>query len=411
MEDLEREEKHELVLRVLELLKQASHDLQSNPDLRLSDPASSAIKALLELETESDTILSSDPNLSRLSLHLSSLKSLVDKLRHSPHLGGGLRSFLRRRASTHELARVAGDIESEIQAWIDRESLDNLVKALDSFSPTFESAEEREEEEIALIDLLAQFDSRVSQGFNRELQDLVLKSKVFASLESILCNPNCSRTLRERSASVIESLIRFNKNVFVGQVLMGQTVHALISMSSVSVLGILCSLIRSIKSPLVDEIESNNEIPKIIGLLSSDNLEIRALALDCVLEIGYFGRKEAIEAMMDGGLVERLVELQRSELGGDLIDVGMCEEEREEMEVLGEERKHGRRDKRERYLEKHPFASCVAKFAVQMEVGEGLRQREKRAFKQEVLKRVREACVSDAEAATIGAEVLWGSSL
>jgi len=47
---------------------------------------------------------------------------------------------------------------------------------------------------------------------------------------------------------------------------------------------------------------------------------------------------------------------------------------------------------------------------VQLEVGEGLRQRERRAFKQEILVRVREACVSDAEAATIIAEVLWGSS-
>ncbi|KAF5776448.1 hypothetical protein HanXRQr2_Chr12g0524401 [Helianthus annuus] len=77
--------------------------------------------------------------------------------------------------------------------------------------------------------------------------------------------------------------------------------------------------------------------------------------------------------MLEADLVKRLVELQRCENG----DV---------------------------------FGSCVARFAVQLEVGEGLRQREKRELKQEVLKRVREVSVCEAEAATIIAEVLWGAS-
>lgn len=93
---------------------------------------------------------------------------------------------------------------------------------------------------------------------------------------------------------------------------------------------------------------------------------------------------------MKEGLVEKLVELQRSEKGGDLIEIG--------------------REKVSGVLERKPFASCVARFAVQLEVGEGLRQREKRAFKPEILIRVRDASVSEAEAATIAAEVLWGSS-
>ncbi|KAJ6372667.1 hypothetical protein OIU76_027061 [Salix suchowensis] len=99
--------------------------------------------------------------------------------------------------------------------------------------------------------------------------------------------------------------------------------------------------------------------------------------MDCILEIGYFGRKEAIEAMLTEGLIMKLVELQRSELCGDLIDTGMSDDEKE-------------RSRREnKFSESHPFASCVARFAVQLEVGEGLRQREKRAFKQEILKRVK----------------------
>ncbi|GAB2300286.1 hypothetical protein Dimus_034322 [Dionaea muscipula] len=398
MEAVEKEENQQ-VLRVLEILRQASQDLQSNPRTRPTGSNSSAIKALLELETESDNILSSDPNLSQLSHHLSYLKTLVEALEGNPGLFG-LFSFLRRRASYCEIARVAGDIQSELQAWIDRESLENLARSLRGFSSS--SAAEDDDEELAR--LLTLFRNRVSQGFNRDLQGLVLKSKVFSELEAVLCNPNCSLKLREHCASAIEALVAFNKHVFVVQVLMDPTTQALISIGTITSLKVLCSLIRSIKSPLVDEIESNKGISKIIALLGSKELEIQVMAMDCVLEIGYFGRKEAIEAMMREGLTKRLVELQRSELGGDLIEMGRWAAERGDEGDGGE-----RKGKREKYLEGHPFASCVARFAVQLEVGEGLRQREKRAFKQEILKRVREASVSDAEAATIVAEVLWGS--
>jgi hypothetical protein len=195
---------------------------------------------------------------------------------------------------------------------------------------------------------------------------------------------------------------------------MGRTIGSLITMASSASIKVLCSLIRSIKSPLVDEIESHGGIPKIINLLDFQDLELRVLAMDCVLEIGYFGRKDAIEAMLREGLIRKLVELQRSELGGALIDMGRNgssnggENEEVGVGVGGVEGKRGSRERS--FLERHPFASCVARFAVQLEVGEGLRQRERRAFKQEILVRVREACASDAEAATIIAEVLWGSS-
>ena len=196
---------------------------------------------------------------------------------------------------------------------------------------------------------------------------------------------------------------------------MGPTVKALITMASSHSISVLCSLIRSIKSPLVDEIESNGQIPKIISLLSSQDLQIRVLAFDCVLEIGYFGRKEAIDAMLEEDLIRKLVELQRSELGGDLIDLGRFENDQQHKQDEDDQKKEKKRKEskssRKGFLESHPFASCVARFWVQLEVGEGLRQREKRAFKQQILVRVREASLSDAEVATIVAEVLWGSSL
>ncbi|RYR76694.1 hypothetical protein Ahy_A01g001270 isoform A [Arachis hypogaea] len=355
------------VLEVLQALKQASQELQHK-----HDNTSLAIKALLELHTD----------LSALSHHLSRLKHLVDHInsttsRHRPH---SLRSFLSRRLSTHSISKLANSIESEIQAWIDRESIHSLSRHLnDHLAPD------------QLIALLTQFRQRLSQGFNRDLQDLVLNNKIFSSLESVLFDAKCSLNVRENAGLAVAALIRFNKDVFVGQVLMGPTIRALVSMGSLRSIEALCSLIRSIKSPFVDEIESNGEIPNIIGFLDCEELEMRVLGMDCVLEIGYFGRKEAVEAMLKEGLVEKLVELQRSELGGDLIDLDHEKKTEEE--------------------EGHPFASCVARFAVMLEIGEGLRQREKRAFKQEILVRVREASVSDAEAATIVAEVLWGTSL
>ena len=388
------------VLTVLEALRQASHHLQTNPTLNSDNSNSSAIKALLELETESNSLLSSDPHLSALSRHLSSLKDLVHTLQKSR--GHSLTSFLTRRASTQSISRVAGSIESEIRAWIDRERVEDLTRALRELADDDE-----------LVKLLTQFENRVSQGFSHELQDLILKSKVFSLLESVLCNPNCSKKIREHSGFAVSALIRFNKDVFVGQVLMGRTVLALIAMGSRSSLTVLWSLIQSIKSPLVDEIESNGEIPKIISFFSSQDLDIRIAAVDCAFEIGYYGRKEAIEAMLKEGVIEKLLELQRSEMGGILIEMGWFNEEEnmksfDGVDIEGIRRSRDSREKR--FLETHPFASCVARFAVQLEVGEGLRQREKRAFKQEILGLVREACASDAEAATIVAEVLWGSS-
>ncbi|KAL4589829.1 hypothetical protein LXL04_002740 [Taraxacum kok-saghyz] len=372
------------VLKVLEALKQASHDLQKNPDSKKKDggvcyTSSPSIRALLELENESESILSNDPHLTTLSTHLTALKTLIYNSYNARQRHRGLRSFLIGRVNSHEISRIAGSIESEIQAWIDREFIESLTQ-------TLRRASDFKDE--VLVDLMEQFEERIARGFDRELQDSILRSKVFNELETILCESRFSKKVREASAFAIAELIKFNKDVFVGQVLMGETVCALISLSSVRSIQILSILIKSIKSPIVDEIVSTGEIPKIIAFLSSNDFSIRTMAMECVLEIGYFGRKEAIDAMLEEGLVRKLVELQKSEMGGVLMD------------VRGENEN----------IERHPFESCVARFAVQLEVGEGLRQREKRELKQEVLKRVREAHVCDAESATIVAEVLWGAT-
>ncbi|KAJ6372668.1 hypothetical protein OIU76_027062 [Salix suchowensis] len=127
MEDPSSKQEITRVLKVLEALKQASHELHTLPSTNVIE--SDSIKALLELETESDTFLSKDPRLSTLSQQLTELKSLVDTLQKS--CGHGLGSFLTRRFLIQSISRVAGSIESEIQAWIDRESIESLIKGFE----------------------------------------------------------------------------------------------------------------------------------------------------------------------------------------------------------------------------------------------------------------------------------------
>ncbi|MFS7902784.1 putative armadillo-like helical protein [Helianthus anomalus] len=214
---------------------------------------------------------------------------------------------------------LAGAIESEIQALIDREFIKTLTQTLvHTCTVTVESYMKQE---LVLIDLIEEFEERIGRGFDWKLHDLILISKVFTKLKLILCERSFSNVVREASVFAIAKLIRFNKDVFVGQILISKTVCALISLTSVRSIQILCTLIRSIKSPIVDEIVSGDIIPKLVGFLTSDEVSIRAMAVNCVLEVGYFGRKEAIDAMLEVDLVKRLLDLQRCE-NGDVF--GSC---------------------------------------------------------------------------------------
>ncbi|PIN20300.1 hypothetical protein CDL12_07016 [Handroanthus impetiginosus] len=371
------------LFEVLDALNRVSHGLRSS--CHSPDSDSSAIRALAELRAASNSMFSANRHMVSLSQHFSELIELVQELHKSKPTGHGLKSFLIRRMKSHEISRLSATIESELQNWIDRETVLTLTETVAEmrFSRKPSSNLSPSDEDQLFVKMTA-LQNRLSREFDMNLQDLLLKSGIFSELEWVLCNPRFSKRIREQAAITIKELVLYNKNVFVGLILVGGSVKALVSMSFLCSLQVLSSLIKAIKSPLVDEIESCGGILKIIGFLSSDDLEMRIMAMNCAMEIGYYGRKEAVEALINGGLIKKLVELQRSELGGDSIEM--------------------------KNLESHPFASCVGRFAVQLEVGEGLRQREKRAFKQQILKKVREACVSDAEFATIVAEVLWGSS-
>lgn len=273
------EEETQQILKILEALKQASQQLQSHPepDSSESDSSSPAIKALLELDTDSDSLLSSDPNLSNLSHHLSDLKTLISSLHKSKHKHGRIKSFLTRRVKTHEITRVAESIESEIQAWIDRESITNLADQLQQIRLESNSSLYKDEED-ELVEKLTLFHDRLSQGFNINLQELLLKSKIFSELEFLLCcNCNVPQKVREKAGYALREIVLFNKDVFVGQILMGQTIKALISMDSLCSLEVLSSLIKAIRSPLVDVIDSVGGISKAISYLSSDDLALKVI--------------------------------------------------------------------------------------------------------------------------------------
>ncbi|GAB2275439.1 hypothetical protein Dimus_010196 [Dionaea muscipula] len=361
------------VSQILEALSKTLHDLQRNILYLQVDVNSPTIKAFLELEPRSNTILAQVPDLSQLSQLLARLKTLVNNLKSLQNYS--FWSFVRRRIISFEITALAASIAGEIKARFDRESMQKLVHVL----------QESVSDDDKKLRVLVQFQRRISKGFDRGLQDLVLKLRVFPVLESILRDASCSTAVREKSAMAIAALARFNKDVFVGLVLMGGfTTRALASMGTSCSLQVLTCLIKLIRGHLVDQIQLNGDTPKIIGLSSSEDISVRATAMNCILEMAYFGRHEVIETMIECGLMEKLVCLQRPEE----LDCGGAESE--EDKALG-------------------FAGCVARFALQVEMGEGMGTDEKKRIKMVMLRRAREASVSEAEAATIVADLLWGS--
>ncbi|CAK7353766.1 unnamed protein product [Dovyalis caffra] len=376
MEKSKGDQDNHSLLQFLESLKKASKDLQTNPIFVTNDPQPTT-ETILNLEREADLMLCSDPNLFKLSQLSCNLKTLLEKLKKYKECS--LKSFLCRQITKYEIYQVACTMEVEIRTCIDKEYVQNLVETLRVVG--------FEEEKVKV---LKEFKNRLSKGFDREFQELVLKGKVFSILELLLCDSTCSKRVREHVALAIVALVRFNRDVFVGMVFMGGIVQALITMASCCSMQALCLLVSLIRTPLVDEMELRGEIPKIVSLFcSSEDLSIKAGTMDCICEIAHFGRIEVIKAMLEKGLVEKLVELQRSTHDEESVKLGL---EIDEME----------RD----WL----FGSCVARFSVHVEVGQGLSQVQKKEIKREMSRRIREASVSEAEAATIIGEVLWGSS-
>ncbi|CAL4885829.1 unnamed protein product [Urochloa decumbens] len=402
-------EEGEGLLKVLRALRDAARRVEAG------ESGGPALHALLALEAGADDLLAGDPNLSalrRLLYRLRALACSVDLLGTSEEGSGGgvigsLRARCRRCAARRGIARAAGAVAAEIQAWIDRETVARLVAAL-----------RRPGAGAAARALLGELEARLlSAGrFDPRLQRALLRHGVFSAVEAKLGDP----AVGDGCAAAVLALVRFNKDVFVGPVLMGPAVGALVASASCSPapLRALNGLVAAIRSPLVDELHARGELPRLVALLCAPDTRVRALALEFALRVGYYGRKEVVDALLTEGLVKRLLCLQRSdELGGSLAD--------EDDSYCSPEGKPdgkgvsllscllGRRcedDGAEALASERPFVSAVARFAVQVEVGEGLSPREKREAKLEILRRAREAAVSPAEEAAVLTEVLWGAT-
>jgi hypothetical protein len=68
--------------------------------------------------------------------------------------------------------------------------------------------------------------------------------------------------------------------------------------------------VAAIRSPLVDELHACGELPRLVSLLCSADPRIRALALEFALRVGYYARKEIVDALLAEGLVKRLLALE-----------------------------------------------------------------------------------------------------
>lgn len=371
---------------LLEAIKKAAEDLKTIPIPLYSTTNFIAIRTILHLENQLKFMFFNDPILSSLLGLLKNLKTQFDKIQISQ--GYGIRSLYNNQIANHEVSKIASLIEVQIQLWIDQESIRKLKLLLLDLKG----------EEENLNDALVRFQHRLSSGFDSNLQELILKSKLFPILESIVCDSNRSKKVRDKSSRAILALVEFNKDVFVGQVLMGNTIEALVSMAYCDSIKVLASLVKLIKIPLVYEIEESHYIPKITSLLSSKNLLNQLAAMECVLELAYFARKDAIEAMLEDGLINKLLELQKLETfndSGENIGIS-CEMNNESENTI--------------LVENCPFKTCLIRFVRKLEMGEGLEKEEKRELKLQILKKIREASGSALEATSIIADVLWCSS-
>ncbi|CAI0474858.1 unnamed protein product, partial [Linum tenue] len=186
-----------------------------------------ATAVILDLETESaaTSLLSSDPNLFKLSKLLTDLKTLHRDLEKLS--GYSLKSILRRRITAYRIYQLGSKIEAEIQVYFDREQIQKLARTL--------QLTEEEEEKFRLLE---EFVERLGKRFDSEFQESILKAKLFSILESQLCELSDrwpTTRVKERVARDIVGLVRFNKDVLVDLVLMGPTVHRKSSPSSIDV--------------------------------------------------------------------------------------------------------------------------------------------------------------------------------
>jgi hypothetical protein len=87
---------------------------------------------------------------------------------------------------------------------------------------------------------------------------------------------------------------------------MGPTIGALVAAASGSPASLraLNGLVATIRSSLVDKLHARGEVPWLIVLLCTPDPRVHTLALEFTLRVGYYDRKEVVDALLVEGLVE-----------------------------------------------------------------------------------------------------------
>jgi len=152
------------VLTVVKALKEASLNLPKN-----TNNVEMLVQGLKRLQSKEFNYSSGklmDPKLRRklTSLYnlVSHLEPQVERVRKLTSRRG-LRYYLSRakgKVLGNDITNVANNMQSELQLWLDRQNMEHLVQVL-------ESGQGGEEEKI---EALREFEARVKDGYNPELQ-------------------------------------------------------------------------------------------------------------------------------------------------------------------------------------------------------------------------------------------------
>ncbi|KAF5743332.1 hypothetical protein HS088_TW09G01399 [Tripterygium wilfordii] len=115
------------IRRLLEALLKASKDLHQNPIFSTKDPQQT-VRALLAIAADADPNLFDDPIFFKLGQLIRSLKTHLKELEKSQD--HSFRSLLRRQITYYKVSQLGYAIEAEIQAYLDGDTVRNLVKTL-----------------------------------------------------------------------------------------------------------------------------------------------------------------------------------------------------------------------------------------------------------------------------------------
>jgi hypothetical protein len=133
-------------------------------------------------------------------------------------------------------------------------------------------------------------------------------------------------------AAAVLALVRFNKDVFVGPVLMGPHRRRTGGSRGVRLARAGVGARRAgghHPQPARRRAPRARQAPAARrAALRAAQPRVHALALQLTLQLGYYGRREVVDALLAEGLVKRLLCRQRPNLGGSLANMDLSPREK-----------------------------------------------------------------------------------